>query len=132
MTSEKQQAERRKNLRFRVREGAFAVLRPDCNVVGEIIDISKGGLAFRYIAGEEQPGGSSGLDILFAGGSFRLPEVPFETVEDFEMPDEFSSPLTSTRRCGIRFGKLTHEQLSALKSFIGSHTKGEVVASGRY
>jgi hypothetical protein len=131
MTNEKEQAERRKHTRFEVREGAFAVLRPDRNIVGEILDISKGGLSFRYITGEEQSRESSGLDILFAGGSFSLAGVPFKTVSDFLMPDGFFSNSTTTRRRGVQFGVLTQEQTGELKSFIGNHTRGEVKAHGR-
>jgi len=126
MTDRKEQVERRQHIRFRVREGAFAVLRPHFTIVAEIIDVSKGGLAFRYITSEERSSQSSGLDILFAGGSYCLRDVPFKTISDFVMPNEFSTPSATTRRRGVQFAKLTHDQMGELESFIGNYTKGEV------
>lgn len=126
MTERKEQVERRQHIRFRVREGAFAVLTPNFTVVGEIIDISKEGLAFRYITSEDRSSQSSGLDILFAGGSYCLRDVPFKTISDCVMPKEFSTPSATTRRRGVQFGKLTHDQIGDLKSFIGNYAKGEV------
>ena len=126
MTDRKEQVERRQHIRFQVREGAFVVLGPHFTIVGEIIDVSKAGLAFRYITGEERSSQSSGLDILFAGGSYCLRNVPHKTVSDFVMPNEFATPSATTRRRGVQFGKLTHDQIGDLKSFIGDYTKGEV------
>ena len=125
LTNAKEHAERRQDVRYRVREGAFAVL-PDCRIVGEIVDISKGGLALRYIIGNEDLSGSSGLDILFAGGKFHLAGVPIRTVSDSVMPDDFYSDSVTTRRRGIQFGEMTPEQRNEVKSFIGKHTRGEV------
>ncbi len=41
--------ERRKHKRFKVKQGAFAVASPDYNKLGQIKDISEGGLAFQFI-----------------------------------------------------------------------------------
>ena len=54
MTNKKEFAERRKHERFKIKNAAIAVIRP-LNVLGttqkycQIINISKDGLAFRYI-----------------------------------------------------------------------------------
>ena len=52
----KELMERRKHKRFQVQDSVFVVLRapwPRSAKVGQIIDMSRHGLAFRYIAGEE-------------------------------------------------------------------------------
>lgn len=65
MTNSKELFERRKHKRFHVQDGAFAVLRPHyAELLGQIIDISRGGVSFRYIASEELSNGSFKLDIL--------------------------------------------------------------------
>jgi hypothetical protein len=49
MTAKNHQVDRRKHRRFRVPESAFVTLRAPDVRVAQIIDISRGGLAFRYI-----------------------------------------------------------------------------------
>jgi len=92
--------------------------------MGQIIDISRGGLAVRYIAGEERSNDSSELSIIFADHSFYLPKVPIETISDFEIAKMPFISMTPRRR-GLQFGELTHHQMSELEYFIQNHTTGE-------
>ena len=48
-------SERRKEKRFFVQDGAFAVASPFSLLLGQIIDISTEGLSFHYIAFREYP-----------------------------------------------------------------------------
>jgi len=125
LANQKELVDQRKHMRFRVREGAFAVLKPHFTIVGEIIDVSKGGLGFRYITGDEHSSESSELNILFADGNFCLRHVLFKTISDFVMSNEFSSGSITTKRRGIQFGELTLGQTSALEYFIQNYTTGE-------
>lgn len=49
MSNKKKLVDRRKHKRFRVPESAFVTLRTHDVRVAQIIDISRGGLAFRYV-----------------------------------------------------------------------------------
>jgi hypothetical protein len=121
----KELVERRRYKRFLVQEGAFAVFGSHVSEVGQIIDISRDGLSFRYIANgdRDRANGSSELEIYLAEKSFCLEKVPVKTVWDFEMADQFpSSPMTMRRR-GVQFGELTQEQIPQLGCFIRNHTK---------
>jgi hypothetical protein len=121
--------ERRKDKRFQAEDGAAAVFRrpwPRSTRLGQIIDISKGGLAFRYIAGEEQSHGSSELEILWGDCSVRLDKMPFGTISDFETATEVPLNSIEMRRSSVQFGELTSEQMSQLEYFIRNHTTGEV------
>jgi hypothetical protein len=129
MAVTKKIVERRKDKRFQAEDGAAAVFRrpwPHSTRLGQIIDISKGGLAFRYIAGEEQSHGPSELEILWGDCSVRLDKMPFETISDFKTATE--APLNSIEmmRSSVQFGELTSEQMSQLEYFIRNHTTGEV------
>jgi hypothetical protein len=55
------------------------------DIVGEIVDVSKGGLMFRYIAGENRSHEPFKLDIVLAGDSFRLDKMPFKAASDTDM-----------------------------------------------
>jgi hypothetical protein len=116
--------ERRTHTRFRVQRGAFVTPRAVGRKLWQIIDISKGGLAFRYIAQDEEFERSSELDIITRDTVFSLEKVPFTSVSDFETADK---PFLGyeTRRHGVQFGTLTHNQKSRLEYFIQNHTIGE-------
>ena len=49
MAGRKRTVERRKNKRYKAVEGAYAAISPNSHKLGQIIDISMGGLAFKYI-----------------------------------------------------------------------------------
>lgn len=125
MTSNKEaaeRAERRENERFRAKNGAFVALRPHYTKLGQISDISMGGLSFHYMSREELPNESFDvLDILVTNDDFFLEKVPFEIVADFELT---KVPLSrvAIKRCSVRFGALTNDQRSLLENFIDNHT----------
>jgi hypothetical protein len=125
MTGKKQVIERRKHKRFRVQDGTFAVLGPRYGKIGPITDMSMSGLAFSYIAGEEQDNGSYQLSILLAQDSFHLTRIPFKTVWDTEAKEVPFSTL-DMRQCGVEFGQLTEKQISQLEHFVEKHTVGGV------
>ena len=121
--------ERRKHKRFRVREGAFAALKSHwfrSTILGEIIDISNDGLAFRYIAAKKRSGLSFKLKMLLADGSFSLERVPSRTISDIEIGNEFSVDFTPIRRCCVQFTRLTRDQISGLDHFIRNYSIDEV------
>jgi hypothetical protein len=124
MAITKKIGERRQHKRFQGEDGALAVLRPPwphSTILGQIIDISMGGLAFRCIVGEGWSYGSCELSIAFADHGFYLSRVPVKTVSDFEiarMPFASMAP----RRRSVQFGEMTHKQVSHLKHFIQNHT----------
>ena len=122
VTKRKKIVERRKHKRFQVEDGAFAVLTPHFAKVGQIIDMSMGGLAFSYIAEQEPSNGSFELDIFLTDHSFYLEKVPVKTISDFEIANEVAYSFTTTRRCGVEFGDLTLNQISQLEYFIRNHT----------
>ncbi len=124
--------ERRTHKRFRAQDGAFAVAgmppQPHFIPPGQIVDVSRGGLAFHYVAGDEKegPNGSFELVILLANKNFHIDKVPFETISDFEIANEVPFSSITMRRRGVQFGKLTDKQISQLDYFIRNHTIGEV------
>lgn len=74
-------AEKRRFRRFQAPQNAFTLLRGPDGKLGQIIDISKGGLAFRYVGNGRKPKKAFQLDIFLANNGFRLEKVSFETVE---------------------------------------------------
>ena len=129
MTNKKEGVERRKHKRFQAPENALVVFRPRAIKVGLIIDISMGGLTFRYtdMDREEPSKESFELDIILLDSDFRLEKVPFKSQRDVEIHRVPVGPKTMTmRQCTVQFGELTQNQIFQLERFIKDHTQGEV------
>ena len=123
MTNKKGFIERRKHKRFKAKTGAFAVLRPDYNVLGQIKDISKGGLAFCYNACGGNTTGSFEVDIFFIEKDFYLKKLPAKTVLDCKAEDKVSSSSLPMKQLSMQFGKISPHQKLLLDFFIEKYTK---------
>jgi len=125
MTNSKEGVERRQMKRFKVAEGAFAALVNHGSKLGQIRDISKLGLSFRYIDSEEAHPDARELKIILGSGGLWVDRVPFKKVADFEIKSEFRFSSIKMRQIGLQFGDLTPEQRQRLSNFIQNHTIGE-------
>lgn len=112
--------EKRKVKRFKGKEGAFAAfIRPnDLMNMGQIQDISMGGLCVQYVAANEDNKGCSAIKIFGSNDRFiHLERIQCRIVYDHKVP-EGSWQQVSTRRCGVEFENLSVKHLSMLQDFI--------------
>jgi hypothetical protein len=124
MTAGQEIVEHRRYKRFQVPKSAFVGFGPYDAKVGQIIDVSMGGLAFRYVGTEEPSNGE--LNIFLGERDFYIDRIPFKTISDFEIGNQRSSSSVALRRSGVKFEKLTQQQTSQLEYFIRNLTLGEV------
>lgn len=110
-------------------EIAFAIIKSNPIKMGDIIEISRGGLSFRYIENEEKLTGFKELDIIFAEKDFHLRRLPFIAVEDTMMLDEGPFNALSMKRMTVQFKDLTSRQKEKIEHLIDNYTKGEVPGS---
>ncbi len=122
----KERVERRKHKRFRAEDGAYAAIRPHYNKIGQIIDVSRGGLAFRYMVCDSENDGSYELDIFLLGNGFHLDKVSVRMVSDQDMPKGVSPGSLNMRRCAVQFEELSQKESLQLDYFMENHTLGEV------
>jgi hypothetical protein len=118
--------EQRKHKRFRPQDGTYAILRGPGKKLGQVVNISRGGLAFRYIDIGERPKRSFQLDISIEEDGFLLDSLSFETVSDFSTSKEFPFSSTPIRRRGGQFKALNKNQISELEYFIQNYATGDV------
>ena len=113
--------ERRRYKRFQAESGAFVVPKGPKRRIWQILDISRGGLAFRYIPLGEEIMESSELEILTRDTLFFLEKIPYRSISECDLPEEHISdyPL---KRHSVQFGDLTDNQISRLEHFIQNHT----------
>ncbi|MFZ2445531.1 MAG: PilZ domain-containing protein [Syntrophobacteraceae bacterium] len=112
--------EKRKHKRFKGKEGAFAAfLRPNELInLGNIVDISMGGLCVRYLSTADAGTECAGIKIFGSNGRFiHVDKVECKVVYDVEIP-EGSWEQLSTRRCGVQFANLNVRQKTMLQDFI--------------
>jgi hypothetical protein len=118
--------ERRQHKRFNAQDGAFALVKNHVSRLGQIIDVSMRGLAFKYIGNGKQSKGIFELDIFLSGQGIHSKNIPFKTVSDFEMKSEVPFSSIKMRRCCVQFGELTHTHVSQLKDFILNYTADQI------
>ena len=125
MPDEPYQGERRKHQRYEVKNLAIAVPNKATPPVGRIVNISKGGLAVRYLDQDEWLGDANAIDILI-NSNFFLTNIPVKNVNDFKVENQISFSIMSERQCCMQFGDLSTEQESQLDDFIVKHTSGHL------
>ena len=130
---------RRIHKRFKVKEGAFAVLFQNSSKLGQITDISMGGFSFRYCDSQFIDNDRDGqaffyhdhrmqlenlsfFDIFLVDSGIFLNRIPCKIVSTFEIEDLDSSVPISMKRCGIQFDGLLPDQISDLEYFIKNCT----------
>lgn len=113
--------ERRKENRYRVRDGTFAIDINEPRRLGEILDISHSGISFRYMDGQDNFKPATGLNIFSSTHSLFLSNYPFEAVSDVQMDGHPTSAIFMRRHSG-KFTSLTQQQQEQLDSFIDHHS----------
>lgn len=109
--------DRRKHKRFSLRQGVFAGFRPK---MGEIIDISIGGILFHYLEFGEETDVRSDFVICSEDGCC-LDCFPCRIVSDKVLANESSLSQIVTRQRRVMFDRLTDEQQDLLHDFIENH-----------
>ncbi len=112
--------DKRKFKRYKGKEGAFAAfVKPNELVnMGQIQDISLGGLCVQYLATENRDGECSSIKIFGSNDRFiHVDKVKCRVVYEHEIP-EGSWEQISTRRCGVEFESLSVKHLTILQEFI--------------
>lgn len=134
MEHETEKNERRKHTRYKVREGAYAALSPDSAKMGQIIDISRGGLCFRYIVQMDQVEDCSETHVFVGDEGIYLEKMPNKVIEDIQVEDsEFPGSMMIgprvmrvVRQRRVCFGELTGNQTAQLEYFIMNRTTGRI------
>ena len=122
MIGTKKTVEKRKHNRFKAQKDTYVALVNDSTKVGQIMNISNGGLAFCYIGRGAQITGWQKINIFLSGNRFYLKEVPFKAISDFFIDTKIQFSTVLMKQCGGQFGKLTPSQISQLDYFIANHT----------
>lgn len=84
-----------------------------------IMDISTGGLSFRYL-GQKLKRSDIKKISLYHDHELIVDDLPIESISDFRLRDN----LVPVRRCSVRFAELDEQKLSRLERFIRTFSDG--------
>jgi len=113
--------ERRLHARYKVIDVSAVVGE---RKLGQIIDMSLGGLSFRYIDNGPEERGKIDLGILFGTNGHYLEKLPTEVVSDSILSQASPSHPMVIRKRSLKFLDLTDKQREQLDNFIKVHAAG--------
>jgi hypothetical protein len=125
MTGKKEFAERREHERFKVKNSAIAIISPS-NALSttqkhcQILNISKGGLALRYIIRNGESNEPVELDVLFIQDicfTF-LKNLPFKSVWTSHSVSRSSFSRLRIEQQGVQLGEMMPNQIAQLDRFL--------------
>lgn len=129
MVGRKRTIERRRNKRYKAVEGAYAAISPNSKRLGQIIDISMGGLCFKYIDTPNKSEGPEKKDeesIFLSSMGYYVGDLPFQTIADYEITDTPSFSSMKVRKRHVKFTDLTLKQLFDLDYYLKNNVSEQV------
>ena len=120
MKNTERSVEKRSYNRLQAEDGVYAIIKYRPTILGQIINISKDGMAVRYSSNGQQLSDSSELDIVIIDSHFYIEKIQIKTISDFEIVD--SSSQEDRQRC-FQFGEMKAGQLFQLDYLLQNYTK---------
>lgn len=121
MTRPQMDGEKRRHPRFEVRPGVFGAVKSGAHMLGDVVDVSEGGLALTYVAELGSLVEEGVLHLFGSGGISYLKNAPVKTVSDIELPNDVPFSTIKIRRMGMEFGMLSDIQKGQLRGFIAEN-----------
>lgn len=109
----------RQHQRFKARDRALVLINngPE-SLPFHIIDISEGGLAFRYLGHKLKRSEVKSVS-LYHNHDLVVKDLPIKSISDHRLRDN----LVPVRRGSVRFAELEDDKLSKLEHFIRDYTE---------
>ncbi len=129
MVGRKRTVERRKNKRYKAVEGAYAAISPKSRKLGQIIDISMGGLCFKYIDTSKTDEHDEQLPeetVFLSSMGYYVGDLPFKTIDDYEVTNTPSFSSMKVRKRHVQFKDLSFKQLFDLDYYLRNNVAEQV------
>ena len=129
MVGRKRTVERRKNKRYKAVEGAYAAISPNSHKLGQIIDVSMGGLSFKYIDTSNDDTGDRQVQeetIFLSSMGYYVGDLPFKTISDYEVTNAPSFSSMKVRKRHVQFADLSFKQLFDLDYYLRNNVSEQV------
>ncbi len=110
-------------------EGAYAAINPKSLKLGQIIDISMGGLCFKYIdtsKTDEQDEQLPEETVILSSMGYYVGDLPFKTIDDYEVTNTPSFSSMKVRKRHVQFKDLSFKQLFDLDYYLRNNVTEQV------
>jgi len=127
MAGRKRIVERRSNNRYKAVDGAYAAISPNSHKLGQITDISIGGLSFKYIDTRDNDTRTGEIQedaVFLSSMGYYVGNLPFKTVSDYDITPSFSS--MKVRKRHIQFTDLNFKQLFDLDYYLRNNVSEQI------
>jgi hypothetical protein len=116
-------ADQRQHPRYRIRDAEFHVFSHGTQVTGQLVNVSKGGLAFQFAPGPGKKTKCLAIDILGPEPNrFHISQIACRSIYDIGVLAEGRTFTgAESRLCGLQFIDLTDEQTQKLTTLIDRH-----------
>jgi hypothetical protein len=122
MKNTERPVEKRSHKRLQAKDGVYAIIKYKPTIFGQIINISKDGMAVRYSSNEQQLSESSELDIFIKDSHFYIEKIQIKFISDFEIADKFPFSSQKNRQRCFQFGEMKSSQLFQLDYLLQNYT----------
>jgi hypothetical protein len=128
MVGRKRTVERRRSKRYKAVDGAYAAISPNSHKLGQIIDISMGGLSFKYIdtSIEEEVSDMPENTVFLSSMGYYVGDLPFKMVSDYELTNAPSFSSMKVRKRHVQFTDLSFKQLFDLDYYLRNNVSEQV------
>jgi hypothetical protein len=114
--------EKRSYNRLQAIDGVYAIIKYKPTILGQIINISKDGMAVHYSSNRKKLSDSSELDIFIIDSHFYIEKIQIKIISDFKIADKFSFSSQIDRQRCFQFGKMKASQLFQLDYLLQNYT----------
>lgn len=103
-------------------EIAMAVIKSRPSRMGEIVEISRGGLSISCVENNADISKSKEMDILFTDDDFYLSRLPFKTINERFIKAEAPFDVFNMTQLAVQFEALTENQRKKLDQLLDKYT----------
>ena len=115
-------SDRRREKRFRPKNGSVVSPDFDGKTKCKLVDISRGGLSFYYHGAEDYTRDFAGMALEMANDAFSLDKIPCKLISRRAANHSSQFDKKQTERFSVLFGELTQYQREQIEFYLKNHT----------
>ena len=123
MKNTERPVEKRRHHRLQTIDGIYAIIKYKPTIFGQMINISKDGMAVRYSSNGQQLNMPSESDVFIIDSNFYIEKIQIKIVSDFEIGDKLPFSSQKNRQRCFQFGKMKSSQHFQLDYLLQNYTK---------
>ena len=123
MKNAERPVEKRRHHRLQTIDGIYAIINYKPTIFGQMINISKDGMAVRYSSNGQQLNMPSESDVFIIDSNFYIEKIQIKIVSDFEIGDKLPFSSQKNRQRCFQFRQMKSSQHFQLDYLLQNYTK---------